>query len=136
MKILGGTLAALAIIIITAPAVFAYQGNPDVRGPKHSPERHTAMMTVIEQGDYDAWKELMDGKGRITEVITADNFAKFVEAHELARSGDLDGAKEIREELGLRTRDGQRKGKDCGNKPSQGLNDGSGYEGGFGRMNR
>ena len=60
-----------------------------------------AVEEAIEAGDYNAWKELMSGKGRVTQVITEANFARFAEAHRLAEEGKLDEAEQIRQELGL-----------------------------------
>lgn len=34
----------------------------------------------------------MTGKGRVAQVITEDNFAQFVKAHELGKAGDIAGA--------------------------------------------
>lgn len=134
-KIIGATLALAAITV--ASTSFAYQGNPAVQGPDYSPERHADMTVAFEQNDYDAWKELtVNNKGRITEVITADNFAQFVEAHELAKSGDLDGAKEIREELGLGMKNGEGRGQGQGKNQGQGMKDGSGQKNGGGRTNQ
>ncbi len=65
------------------------------------PERHEAMEQAMEDGDYEAWKELHGGRGRITSVITADNFDTFVSMHEAMESGDTERAQELREELGL-----------------------------------
>lgn len=115
-KKLGIGIAVLTLVIITAgftASSFAYQGDPNVPGPNHSPERHEAMVNAFETGDYSAWKDLMDGKGRITEVVNEDNFAKFAEAYELAKSGDMEKAREIRAELGL-GQGGQNRGMRSG----------------------
>lgn len=110
--------AALTAVIVSAgfaASLFAYQGDPSVQGPNYSAERHSAMEEAFEKGDYSAWKELMAGKGRVSQVINEDNFAQFVKAHDLAESGDSEGAQKIRAELGLgqgtRGR-GMRKGGD------------------------
>lgn len=116
--ILGGTILTLGVLTFGTQKAYAYQGDPGVQGPNCSDERHEAMTQAFENYDYNAWKELMDGKGRVTEVITEENFARFVEAHNLALSGDIDGADAIRTELGLGTGEGYRNG--------QGLRDGSG----------
>lgn len=70
------------------------------------------MEKAFEAKDYTAWKELMSGKGKVTEVINKDNFAKFTEAHKLAEQGDIAGAAKVRAELGLGLKDGsgQRNG--------------------------
>jgi len=63
-------------------------------------ENHQAIMDAITNGDYTAWKNLM-GDNPITEKITADNFAKFAEAHKLMLAGQTDEAQKIMTELGL-----------------------------------
>ena len=62
-----------------------------------------AILEAIENNDYEAWKSLMEekGKGKITEIITEENFAKFVEMHQLMQEGKYEEAKELRKELGL-----------------------------------
>lgn len=76
-------------------------------------ERHEAVEATLEGGDYEAWVALMDGRGRVTEVVTEDNFDTFVAMHEAMEAGDMEEAQELREELGL------------GLRPQ----DGSGYRG-------
>ena len=87
----------------------AYQGDPNIKGPDYSTERHDAMTKAFENKDYDAWKNLMQGKGRVTQIINKDNFAKFSEAHQLALQGKTDEAQKIRQELGLGLRNGSGK---------------------------
>lgn len=127
-KFLSGTLALAIAVIATTSSAFAYQGDPSVKGPDHSPERHEAMVQAFETDDYEVWKGLMDGKGRVTQIINADNFARFADAHELAAEGKLEEAKAVRAELGLGLKDGsgrgQGKGLNRGNR--SGLKDGSG----------
>ena len=79
----------------------AYQGDATVKGPQYSPERHEAMEKAFETNDYEAWKNLMQGRGRVSEVITKDNFARFAEAHELMEDGKKEEAQKIAQELGL-----------------------------------
>lgn len=105
-----GAAALVALIAVAgiAGVSYAYQGNPNLQGPNYSSERHEAMETALEEENYQAWQELMGDRGRVAEVVTEDNFAKFAEAHQLAKQGDLEGARAIREELGLNQ--GSRKG--------------------------
>ena len=110
-KLLSGTLALAIIAIATPTSVFAYRGDPSVQGPNYSAERHEAMKNAFEANDYEAWIALMDGKGRVTQVINADNFAQFAEAHELIKEGKLEEAKVIRSELGLGLRNGNGNGQ-------------------------
>src|SRR6056297_529537 len=102
-KIITGAAALVALIAVAgiAGASYAYQGNSNVQGPNCSPERHEAMETALEERDYQAWQELMGDRGRVAEAVTEENFAKFAEAHDLAREGDIEGARSLREELGL-----------------------------------
>lgn len=99
------TLGALAVVLgtvgVTANSAFAYRGNPAVQGPNYTPERHTAMEQAMDAKNYTAWKTLMNGRGRVTQVVNESNFAKFVEAHELAEAGKTAEANAIRAELGL-----------------------------------
>lgn len=98
-------LGLIALIIggaVIAPqAVFAYRGDPAVKGPNYTEERHSAMEKAFENKDFNAWKTLMAGRGRATQVVNAQNFAKFAEAHELAEQGKTVEANKIRTELGL-----------------------------------
>jgi hypothetical protein len=85
-------------------------------GPGYSTERHEAMQKAFENNDYEAWKSLMEGRGRAKDVINKDNFARFAEMHRLMNDGKTDEANKIRAELGLgqgRMGDGQR-GKGLG----------------------
>ncbi len=59
------------------------------------------MVQALENNDYEAWKSIAGDK-KITETITAENFSKLVEAHNLMKQGDLEGAKAIKDELGLK----------------------------------
>lgn len=119
------TIIALGIAAIVLGAVLAYpkeaqayRGDPSVKGPNCTEERHEAMEKAFETKDFNAWKNLMQGKGRVTQVVNKDNFAKFAQAHELAEQGKLEEAAKIRAELGL------------------GLQNGSGNKMGMGRWNR
>lgn len=113
------TIAAITAVVIGGAMTYvntasAYRGDPSVKGPNYSEERHEAMEKAFETKNYDAWKKLMQGRGRVTQVITKDNFAKFAEAHELAEEGKLDEAKKIRQELGLGTHNGSGQGMGMG----------------------
>ena len=108
----------MAVVIggatLVPSAVEAYRGDPSVLGPNHTEERHEAMTTAFENLDYQTWKEQMQGRGRVTEVITEENFARFAEAHRLALEGKTDEANQIRTELGLGL--GQRNGDGQGRR--------------------
>lgn len=103
---LGALTLILGAMTLSANTALAYKGNPAVTGPNYSVERHTAMIKAFEDKDYTAWKNLMQDRGRVTQVITEANFAKFVEAHNLDLQGKTAEAQEIRKELGLGLQNG------------------------------
>ena len=114
--ILAVTALALGagVLFATAPSTLAYRGDPNVQGPNYSPERHEAMEKAFENKDYNAWKNLMQGRGRVTQVVTEQNFARFAEAHELAEQGKIQEANQIRQELGLGLHNGSGQGQGMG----------------------
>lgn len=102
------SILALAAIAVVAGGLFflpqdtkAYKGDPNVKGPNYTQERHDAMEQAFENNDYETWKNLMPGRGRVMQVINKDNFARFAQAHELAEQGKTAEANAIRAELGL-----------------------------------
>jgi len=105
---IGVTALILGGLAILPSSIQAYQGNPSVKGPNYTPERHEAMEKAFANNDYNSWKELMSGKGRVIQVINQSNFSRFAQAHKLAKEGKLEEAKKIRQELGLGL--GKRKG--------------------------
>ncbi len=111
-------LGALAVILGGAIAFSnssqAYKGDPSVKGPNYSEERHDAMLKAFENKDYDAWKNLMAGRGRAMQVINKDNFARFAEAHDLMLQGKTAEAQKIRAELGLGAGTGGGRGQGMG----------------------
>jgi hypothetical protein len=118
-KILTGisllTLAGMMIV----PVTNAYRGDTNVQGPNYSAERHEAMTNAFENQNYNEWKNQMQGRGRVTEVVNEKNFAKFAQAHKLMLEGKTEEANQIRQELGLGLHDGSGYGS--------GQHDGQGY---------
>ena len=113
--LIGASILVLSGTLVMPKLVEAYRGDPSVQGPKgpnFTEERHQEMIQAFDGNDYQAWKELMQGKGRVTEVINEDNFARFAEAHKLALEGKTEEASQIREELGLGL--GNRRGQGNG----------------------
>jgi len=85
---------------ITASLTSAYRGNPNVPGPNYTPERHEAMEEALEKRNFQTWKELHNGRGRISQVIDSqEKFEKMAEAHELMEEGKVDEAHEIMADL-------------------------------------
>ena len=109
---LGALALILGVTAISAGSALAYRGDPAVKGPNYSVERHTAMLKAFETNDYTAWKNLMQNQGRVTQVITEANFAKFAEAHNLALQGKTAEAQKIRQDLGLGLKNGSGRNSD------------------------
>lgn len=109
-------LASLAIggAIIAPKAALAYRGDPNIQGPNYTAERHDAMTKAFENKDYNAWKNPMSGRGRVTQVVNAENFARFAEAHQLSLQGKVSEANAIRTELGLGLQNGSGTGQGMG----------------------
>ena len=112
--LLGLMALILGGLVISPKIAEAYQGDPSVKGPNYSVERHTAMEKAFENKDYNAWKTLMAGRGKVTQVVTKDNFAKFAQAHELAEQGKTTEANKIKVELGLGLHNGTGMGQGMG----------------------
>lgn len=117
--IIGATALVLGVATLLPQTVSAYKGDPTVQGPNYTQERHEAMTQAMAKKDYNAWKALMDGKG-VTRRVTAENFAKFAQAHELALAGKTTEANALRAELGL----GQHNGSGMGSGAVQGAGQG------------
>lgn len=115
-KFIVGTSMLMATAGLVGSALYAsaYQGDPNVKGPNYTAERHSAMTKAFENNDYNAWKELMAGRGRVTQVVNEGNFSRFSEAHKLALEGKTDEAKKIRTELGLGLKNGAGQGRGMG----------------------
>jgi hypothetical protein len=114
-----GTAALMGILAFSPKAVEAYRGDPSVKGPNYTAERHEAMENAFENKDYNAWKNLMQNRGRVTQVVNKDNFARFAYAHELAEQGKIQEANQIRQELGLGLQNGSGQGMGMGRNRSR-----------------
>lgn len=81
-------------------------------------EHHEAMRTAIdeavEDGDYDAFKEAIQGSPLEDIVTSEDDFNQFSEAHQLREEGDREAAREIMEDLGFPERGHRHDGKHLG----------------------
>lgn len=64
-------------------------------------QKHEAVRVALENGDYTAFTSAVQGTPLATEV-TAENFARFKEAHTLMEAGDHDAARAIMDELGIK----------------------------------
>jgi hypothetical protein len=110
----GVATLALAILVVIPSMTQAYRGDASVKGPNYTAERHDAMEKAFKNNDFTAWQKLMTGKGRVTQVVNKDNFAKFAEIHKLTEEGKTVEAQKLRTELGLGLHNGQGKGLGMG----------------------
>ncbi|MFA7676358.1 MAG: hypothetical protein WCY28_03055 [Candidatus Shapirobacteria bacterium] len=101
IMLFGGMALVLGGLSILPQTIFAYRGDTSVKGPNYTEERHAIMTEAFKKNDYKSWKEQMQGKGRVIEVINEGNFSRFAQAHKLAEEGKIDEANKIRQELGL-----------------------------------
>jgi len=120
-KLIMSGLLALTLGLGVSGTAFAYQGDYSKKGPNYSQEFESEMTKVMNNVDYDGWKKLVQNKvGRVDEVITRDNFAKFAQAWKLVKEGRIKEANVLRKELGLRTQDGVRNGRGMGDMSGRG----------------
>ena len=120
-----GFVALAMVALLGVSFAAAYQGDSSVQGPNYSEDRHDAMTAAFETGDYDAWVALMSESGRqprVLEMVNAENFDVFAEAHEADMAGDSELANELRAELGL----GNGQGSGQNKAMKQGMGRGSG----------
>jgi len=109
--ILSTIVLGTGVLFATTSNVLAYKGDPNVQGPNYTAERHEEMTKAFENKDYNSWKNLMQGKGRVTQVINEGNFNKFAEMHKLTSEGKTEEANKIRTELGLGLKNGSGQGQ-------------------------
>jgi len=108
--VLGSIGLLLGVLVLFTNNASAYKGDPTVKGPNYTEVRHEEMTKAFEKNDYNAWKEQMGGRGRVSQVINEENFPRFAEAHRLTLEGKTEEAAKIREELGLGLQNGSGRG--------------------------
>jgi len=96
----------LATMLIFGSVVMATSAN-GLTGNFFKGDRgqRAAVVTAIENSDYDAWVKAVSVNGQLPDflnVITKDNFAQFVQMHQLLKDGKKDEAKAIADTLGLK----------------------------------
>ncbi len=53
--ILATTALVISGFLLNPNSTEAYRGDPNVKGPNYSQERHEAMEKAFEKKDYEAW---------------------------------------------------------------------------------
>lgn len=108
---LSAVVLGAGVLFTAASSALAYRGDPNVKGPNYTAERHEAMTKAFDNEDYNAWKTLMQGKGRVAQVVNEGNFSRFAEMHKLMLEGKTDEANKTRTELGLGLQNGSGQGQ-------------------------
>lgn len=92
------TISAAVVAVVAVLGLSAYTFAAGNRGSWGNKE---AFKEAVEAGNYEAWSELVGGKGKIGEIINNENFSQFSQMHNLMQEGKVEEAKAIAEELGL-----------------------------------
>lgn len=106
-----------------ANAVTEDRFNEMVERHTENMERHDAVEDILAKNDFEAWSDFISesdddwGRGRLSEVVTEENFPTFVAMHEAIEKGDVVRVQELRGQLGLETP--LRDGTGFGNKGAQ-----------------
>lgn len=112
--VLGLAAVALGITAFNSfsPAL-AYRGDPKVRGPNFTEERHQTNLTAFAKGDYRSWLANMSGRGA-TRFVNESNFKEFAQAQLDAQKGDYTKLNAFRAKYGMGQRNGQGRGQGMG----------------------
>ncbi len=95
-------VVTLAVMIIGFGATaYAFQDDQTTPGTNCDHDRHQAMEQAFANLNYHDWVALMEDKGRVTEIVTQDTFAQFAQARALYMEGDTEGARALKQEIGL-----------------------------------
>jgi hypothetical protein len=67
-----------------------------------SAEQQKQILEAFEQGDYQAWKNLVASNGVLEQVITQADFDQFILARNMVRSGQYEASLPISSDLAER----------------------------------
>lgn len=94
-------IGASLMVAVTASAHLGFSGGKTAITAEKK-ELHQELKTAVEEGDYESWKTIIESKPKITDIIDSEEaFQKLGKMHELKKAGDIEGAKALRNELGL-----------------------------------
>ena len=94
IRISAAALGVLVTTALVAGGTYAFGG----RGFGGSED----VKTAIANGDYNAFVEAVGDNHPMAENMTEETFNKLSESHVLMEEGDYEGARAIKEELGLK----------------------------------
>lgn len=94
-------LMALALGLGVSGTALASQGDFTKGGPNYTPDFEAQITEVMTNKDYEGWKNLIEQKvgSEPTDVITKDNFDKFVQAWKLTNEGKIKEANALKRQL-------------------------------------
>jgi hypothetical protein len=115
-------LGAVLVLSLASLAVTAFGNGPSAN---YDPQVHEALVEAMEDADFEAWRAIREENGlpmhgKMMRTVNAENFDRFLALREANRAGDVELAKQIREELGANTFKGPH-GNRFGTDDSQGL---------------
>jgi len=111
-----GAVMTLAIVCTFVVIGSVYANDFDRNNGRHGGPKsgmtdemkavHEQINAAIQNNDYETWKSLVAGMpnaAKMSEKITADNFSKFAEAHQLMNEAHakMEEARIIMNELGM-----------------------------------
>lgn len=102
------TLLALSLMIVGASVVSAKQGKVRYGKTLSSEQREEfsakreAIQSAIDANDYNAWVELLKDKPKAEELVSEEKFSILVEAKKLRDAGDIDAARALVEDAGIK----------------------------------
>jgi hypothetical protein len=104
---IGVLTVAGGILLVSKNPVMAYRGDSTEFGPNHTEERHSQMLEIFENQDFDGWKELMHGRGVTQFIDSQEEFNLFTEMRQARLNGDTEKAQELRDQLGFGSGEGK-----------------------------
>ncbi|OGD67683.1 hypothetical protein A2442_03875 [Candidatus Campbellbacteria bacterium RIFOXYC2_FULL_35_25] len=93
--------------VLAEEAGFPQMGFRGERRCQFTNEHREDAEEAVENNDYNAFLTAVVGSP-MEDVITPEIFAKMVEAHSLREAGDIEGAREIMQGLGIGKGEGQK----------------------------
>lgn len=100
---------ALLTLLLSGGMSLGYVRADVDSSDKNVSKQEEMLLDSFENDDYNSWKKVVSKKSKIHEMVSVDDFEKFVVARKLARAGEYDKAIELTEklELDLKTRLGE-----------------------------
>lgn len=94
------TLSALIAAAALGTSAFVYaHGNDGFAGFGFRAEGNAEVKEAMDNGDYQAWKNLVSQKA--DEFASEENFDNMKQVHDLMAEGNVEEAEALREELGM-----------------------------------